>query len=97
MREREKERERNREKEIKIREIVGRGKNCIYYSFCVPNWLKLNKQIAILMQLCTIYTFCFASNTMVLNFIIIRFIPQGTVENNLGPDRLAGPKALDPN
>ncbi len=22
-------------------------------------------------------------------------IPQGTVDNNLGPDRLAGPKALD--
>ena len=27
----------------------------------------------------------------------IRVIPQGTVDNNLGPDRLAGPKALDPN
>ena len=26
--------------------------------------------------------------------LIIRFIPQGTVDNNLGPDRLAGPKAL---
>ena len=28
---------------------------------------------------------------------MIRVIPQGTVDNNLGPDRLAGPKALDPN
>ncbi len=28
---------------------------------------------------------------------IIRLIPQGTVDNNLGPDRLAGHKALDPN
>ncbi len=28
---------------------------------------------------------------------LIRLIPQGTVDNNLGPDRLAGPKALDPN
>ncbi len=28
---------------------------------------------------------------------IIRVIPQGTVDNNLGPDRSAGPKALDPN
>ncbi len=28
---------------------------------------------------------------------MIRLIPQGTVDNNLGPDRLAGPKALDPN
>ena len=27
----------------------------------------------------------------------IRVIPQGTVDNNLGPDCLAGPKALDPN
>ncbi len=28
----------------------------------------------------------------------IQVIPQGTVDNNLGPDRLAGPKALvDPN
>ncbi len=27
---------------------------------------------------------------------VIRFIPQGTVDNNLGPDRLSGPKALDP-
>ena len=26
----------------------------------------------------------------------IRVIPQETVDNNLGPDRLAGPKALDP-
>ncbi len=25
-----------------------------------------------------------------------RVIPQGTIENNLGPDRLAGAKALDP-
>ena len=24
----------------------------------------------------------------------LRLIPQGTVDNNLGPDRLAGPKAL---
>ncbi len=28
---------------------------------------------------------------------IIRLIPQGTVDNNLGPDPLADPKALDPN
>ena len=27
----------------------------------------------------------------------LRVIPQETVDNNLGPDRLAGPKALDPN
>ncbi len=27
----------------------------------------------------------------------IRLIPQGTVDNNLGPDRLSGPKTLDPN
>ena len=27
----------------------------------------------------------------------IRVIPQETVDNNLGPDRLAGPKALEPN
>ncbi len=27
----------------------------------------------------------------------IRVIPQGTVDNKLGPGRLAGPKALDPN
>ncbi len=26
----------------------------------------------------------------------VRVIHQGTVDNNLGPDRLAGPKALDP-
>ena len=29
--------------------------------------------------------------------MVIQVIPQGTVYNNLGPDRLAGPKALDPN
>ncbi len=28
---------------------------------------------------------------------LIRLIPQGTVDNNLGPDRLVGIKALDPN
>ncbi len=27
----------------------------------------------------------------------IRLIPQGTVDNNLGPDHFPGPKALDPN
>ena len=27
----------------------------------------------------------------------IRVIPQGTVDNNVGPDRSSGPKALDPN
>ena len=27
--------------------------------------------------------------------IIIRLIPQGTVDNNLGPDHLTGPKVLD--
>ena len=27
----------------------------------------------------------------------LRVIPQGTVDNSLGPDRLAGPKVLDPN
>ena len=28
---------------------------------------------------------------------VLIVIPKGTVDNNLGPDRLAGPKALDPN
>ena len=27
----------------------------------------------------------------------VRVIPHGTVDNNLGQDHLAGPKALDPN
>ncbi len=27
----------------------------------------------------------------------LRVILQGTIDNNLGPDRLADPKALDPN
>ena len=30
-------------------------------------------------------------------YLFVRITPQGTVDNNLGPDRLAGPKALDPN
>ena len=29
--------------------------------------------------------------------IIIKLIPPGKVDNNLGPDHLAGSKALDPN
>ena len=29
-------------------------------------------------------------------FILIRLIPEGSVDKNLGPDRLAGSKALDP-
>ncbi len=28
---------------------------------------------------------------------MLRVIPLGTVDNNIGPDRVAGPKALDPN
>ncbi len=31
------------------------------------------------------------------SIIKIKSHNQGTVDNNLGPDRLAGPKALDPN
>ena len=31
------------------------------------------------------------------NYPYIRVIPQGTVDNNQGPDRLVGPKDLDPN
>ncbi len=30
-------------------------------------------------------------------FMLIRLIPQGTVDNNLEPDHSAGPKTLDPN
>ncbi len=33
----------------------------------------------------------------VSNNLALLVIPQGTVDNNLGPDRLAGPKALDTN
>ncbi len=36
-------------------------------------------------------------NLQYLALSYLRVIPQGTVNNNLGPDRLAGPKALDPN
>ncbi len=36
-------------------------------------------------------------NYFIINNCSIRVIPQGTVDNNLGPDRLVGPKALDPN
>ncbi len=34
---------------------------------------------------------------MMFNFEATPYIPQGTVDKNLGPDRLAGPKALDSN
>ena len=34
--------------------------------------------------------------SVVLTNVIIRLIPLETVDNNLGPDRLTGPKALDP-
>ena len=37
------------------------------------------------------------THTHMIPYILIRLIPQGTVDNNLGPDRLAGPKARDPN
>ena len=36
-------------------------------------------------------------DVLVLIIVIIRLIPQGRVDNNLGPDSLAGPKDLDPN
>ena len=35
--------------------------------------------------------------TMIFKVFIIRLIPQGTLDNNIGTDRLAGSKALDPN
>ena len=34
---------------------------------------------------------------MLISMSILRVIPQGTVKHNPGPDRLAGPKALDLN
>ena len=37
---------------------------------------------------------CTVGTTLIVS---IRLIPQGTVDNNIGPDRLEGPKALDPN
>ncbi len=39
------------------------------------------------------------SNSITLLYAanIKRLIPQGTVDNNLGPDRSEDPKALDPN
>ncbi len=44
------------------------------------------------------------NNSFFLKFCVFKIlnlftqvIPKGTVDNNLGPDRLAGPKALDPN
>ena len=33
----------------------------------------------------------------ILKYILIRITPQWTVDNNLGPDHLAGPKAIYPN
>ena len=41
--------------------------------------------------------FLHASRLLMHILHIIKLIPQGTVDDNLGPDRLAGPKALDPN
>ena len=38
-------------------------------------------------------TQCIVVNRMSIPYLI----PKGTVDNNLGPDCLAGPKALDPN
>ena len=32
-----------------------------------------------------------------MGFDTIIYLDQGTVDNNLGPDRIAGLKALDPN
>ena len=34
--------------------------------------------------------------TTTVQSIYIKIIPTGTVDNNLGQDHLAGPKALDP-
>ncbi len=54
--------------------------------------------------LCTFvhpWLFCFPFSLLTfydfLLSVCLRVIPQGTVDNNLGPDRLAGPKALNPN
>ncbi len=34
---------------------------------------------------------------MVMVMTVIQLIPEGTVYNNLGPDHLSGPKAIEPN
>ncbi len=36
-------------------------------------------------------------SSLFINIFVKSMQSQGTVDNNLGPDRLAGPKALDPN
>ncbi len=41
--------------------------------------------------------FCMGIDKYLHFYIIVRLIPQGKIDNNLGPDRLEGSKALDPN
>ena len=46
---------------------------------------------------CPRISLCNFSFALIYKLSLIQFIPQETVVNNLGPDRLAGSKALDPN
>ena len=60
--------------------------------FCNTNFLF----IIVLINCAT--NFCvFSLLNSLPQLCFLRVIPQGTVDNNLGPDRLAGPKSLDPN
>ncbi len=55
------------------------------------NFLKVKTKV------CCLWTEKLSQILILFNLIGIRDIPQGTVDNNLGPDRLAYPKALDSN
>ncbi len=46
---------------------------------------------------CTLMTVLYIKWQQRKSLFPIGVIPQVTVDNNLGQDRLAGPKALDPN
>ncbi len=71
---------------------------CFNFSIITVTWCNMNKQHFPTCFILSLY-FCLTTIFMIhwKYFYCLRVIPKGTVDNNLGPHRLAGPQALDPN
>ena len=74
------------DKRTNILKYLRHKESCTWISYCIGSTRIINKTSTkqIFMKLIT-------------KQFRVRIVPQGTVDNNLGPDRLAGPKALDSN
>ncbi len=77
----------------KLRICLSRKYGSLVTEFLIEKRKDVNKYFCPLNP----FSHCLSFSQNLYWFLIIRLIPQGAVDYNLGPHRLAGTKALDPN